>query len=215
MLDFDTVKFPIDNQIENLYPLNFKLKAANTLVLETKNLYISNKVVELSSLIAFQYTGKIKLFKKDIRTLKNQEIISYRNKISIGGGRDPLFHNMSIINNVVLPLRVRDISESNIQQRVEELVMWLNLNNIIYKEVKNLNEYEYKFIQILRAIITNPKMLILINPLSLNSILNEKILKVINGLMSYKTSVLILENYNYNYQGFLKEFQCIRLNSNL
>ena len=65
MLVFDLVKMPIDNQIKNSVRLSFKLKAASTLVLETENLYISNKIVNLSSLRYFQYYGKIKLFEKD------------------------------------------------------------------------------------------------------------------------------------------------------
>ena len=65
MLVFDLVKMPIDNQIKNPVRLSFKLKAANTFVLETENLYISNKIVNLSSLRDFQYYGKIKLFEKD------------------------------------------------------------------------------------------------------------------------------------------------------
>ena len=65
MLFFDLVKIPIDNQIKNPVRLSFKLIAASTLVLETENLYISNKIVNLSSLRYFQYYGKIKLFEKD------------------------------------------------------------------------------------------------------------------------------------------------------
>jgi hypothetical protein len=56
---------PIDNQIKNPVRLSFKLKVDSTLVLEKENLYISNKIVNLSSLRDFQYYGKIKLFAKD------------------------------------------------------------------------------------------------------------------------------------------------------
>ena len=65
MLVFDLVKMPIDNQIKNPVRLSFKLKAASTFVLETENSYISNKIVNLSSLRNFQYYVKIKLFEKD------------------------------------------------------------------------------------------------------------------------------------------------------
>ena len=213
MLNFDLVKIPNGIQTESSYLLSFKLKTASTLVLETKNLSISNKIAEFASLRGFQYNGKITLFEKEISLLKNQEIINYRKKVSIAGGDDPLFNNISIINNIVLPLRVRNISEKIIEKRLEELVLWLNLNSIIYKEVKRINEHELKLLQIVRAIITNPKILILINPLTLNSSFNEITLKLINGLMSYKTTLLILENLNYNYQGVLKNLEILELNS--
>ena len=215
MLDFDLVKFTVSNQIENLYPVSFKLKTANTIVLKTKNLFISTKIAEVSSLRDFQYNGKITLFQKNISSLKNKEIRNYRSKISIAGGNDLLFYNMSIINNIALPLRIRNISKKVIKKRIEELVLWLNIKNIVYKEVKNLNEHEYKLIQLVRAVITNPKILILINPLSLNSSFNEIILKLLNGLMSYKTTLLILENLNYNYEGFFKGLEIIKLNSDV
>ena len=213
MLNFDLVKILIENKIEKSYSLSFKLKTSSTLVLRTKNLSVSNKIAKLSSLRDFQYDGKIKLFGKDISLLKNKEIINYRNQISIAGGDDPLFNNISIINNIVLPLRVRNFSKENMEKRVEELISWLNLNSIIYNEVKNLNEYELKLLQIVRAIITNPKILILINPLSLNSSFNEIFLKIIKGLMSYNTTLLILENLNYNYQGVLQDFKTIKFHS--
>ena len=213
MLNFDLVKILIENKIEKSYSLSFKLKTSSTLVLGTKNLSVSNKIAKLSSLRDFQYDGKIKLFGKDISLLKNKEIINYRNQISIAGGDDPLFNNISIINNILLPLRVRNFSKENMEKRVEELISWLNLNSIIYKEVKNLNEYELKLLQIVRAIITNPKILILINPLSLNSSFNEIFLKIIKGLMSYNTTLLILENLNYNYQGVLQDFKTIKFHS--
>jgi len=213
LLNFDLVKILIENKIEKSYSLSFKLKTSSTLVLGTKNLSVSNKIAKLSSLRDFQYDGKIKLFGKDISLLKNKEIINYRNQISIAGGDDPLFNNISIINNILLPLRVRNFSKENMEKRVEELISWLNLNSIIYKEVKNLNEYELKLLQIVRAIITNPKILILINPLSLNSSFNEIFLKIIKGLMSYNTTLLILENLNYNYQGVLQDFKTIKFHS--
>ena len=213
MINFDLVKILIENKIEKSYSLSFKLKTSSTLVLGTKNLSVSNKIAKLSSLRDFQYDGKIKLFGKDISLLKNKEVINYRNQISIAGGDDPLFNNISIINNILLPLRVRNFSKENMEKRVEELISWLNLNSIIYKEVKNLNEYELKLLQIVRAIITNPKILILINPLSLNSSFNEIFLKIIKGLMSYNTTLLILENLNYNYQGVLQDFKTIKFHS--
>ena len=213
MLNFDLVNITNETQTAKPDLLSFKLKASHTLVLETKNLSISNKIAKLSALRDFQYNGKITLYKKDIRSLKNQEIINYRNKISVAGGDEPLFNNISIKNNLVLPLRIRNISEKIIEKRLEELVLWLDLNNIIYKEVKSLNEHELKLLQIVRAIITNPKILILINPLTLNSSFNAIILKLINGLMSYKTTLLILENHNYNYQGVLENLEILKLNS--
>ena len=213
MLHFDLVNIPIGSQIKKSYSLSFKLKKASTLLIETKNLSISNKLANLSSLRSFQYNGKIILFEKDIKLLNNQELKNYRKDISIAGNHDTLFNNMSIINNIALPLRLRNFSEKIIEKRIEELVLWLDLKNIIYRDIEQLNEYELNLLNIVRAIITNPKILILINPLSLNSMLNETILKIITGLMSYRTSILILENFNYNYHDIIKNLEIIKLNS--
>ncbi|MAC41690.1 MAG: hypothetical protein CMJ05_07865, partial [Pelagibacterales bacterium] len=131
---------------------------------------------------------------------------------SIAGNDDTLFNNMSIINNIALPLRLQNFSEKTIEKRIEELVLWLDLKDIIYRDIEKLNEHELSLLKIVRAIITNPKILILINPLSLNSKLNETILKIITGLMSYRTSILILENFNYNYHDIIKNLEIIKLN---
>ena len=213
MLHFDLVNIPIGSQIKKSYSLSFKLKKASTLLIETKNLSISNKLANLSSLRSFQYNGKIILFEKDIKLLNNQELKNYRKDISIAGNHDTLFNNMSIINNIALPLRLRNFSEKIIEKRIEELVLWLDLKDIIYRDIEKLNEYELNLLKIVRAIITNPKILILINPLSLNSKLNETILKIITGLISYRTSILILENFNYNYHDIIENLKIIRLNS--
>tara|TARA_B100001142_G_C14269729_1_gene630371 strand:+ start:98 stop:745 length:648 start_codon:yes stop_codon:yes gene_type:complete len=213
LLNFDLVNIPIGSQIKKSYSLSFQLKKASTLLIETKNFSISNKVADLCSLRNFQYNGKIILFEKDIKLLNNQEIKNYRKNISIAGNYDALFNNMTIINNIALPLRLRSFSEKTIEKRIEELVLWLDLKNIIYRDIEQLNEYELSLLKIVRAIITNPKILILINPLSLNSKLNETILKIITGLISYRTSILILENFNYNYHDIIENLKIIRLNS--
>ena len=129
MLLFDLVKIPIDNQLQYTDKISFNLKTSSIVVLETKSLYVSHKIAGLSSLIFFQYSGKIKLFDKDIKFLRHDERKNYRNKISIGGGKNTLFQNMSILNNLVLPLRIRNISEKILNLRVEELILWLNLKN--------------------------------------------------------------------------------------
>ena len=213
MLNFDSVIILNKTQIEKSCSLSFKLKTTSTLVLETKNLSISNKIAKLSSLRDFEYNGKITLFEKEIKLLKNQEIINYRNKIGVAGGDEPLFNNISIINNLVFTLRIRKVSEKTIKKRLEELVLWLDLNNIIYKELDSLNEHELKILQIVKAIITNPTILILINPLTLGSSFNAKILKLMNALISYKTTLLILESHNYNYQSVLENLEIQKINS--
>ena len=213
MLNFDLVNITNETQLAKPDSLSFKLKTSSTLVLETKNLSISNKIAKLSALRNFQYKGKITLYEKEIRSLKNQEIINYRNKISVAGGDESLFNNISVINNLVLTLRIRKVSEKTIKKRLEELVLWLDLNNIIYKELDSLNEHELKLLQIVKAIITNPTILILINPLTLGSSFNAKILKLMNALISYKTTLLILESHNYNYQSALENLEIQKLNS--
>ena len=213
MLNFDLVNITNETQLAKPDSISFKLKTSSTLVLETKNLSISNKIAKLSALRNFQYKGKITLYEKEIRSLKNQEIINYRNKISVAGGDESLFNNISIINNLVFTLRIRKEPEKTIKKRLEELVLWLDLNNIIYKELDSLNEHELKLLQIVKAIITNPTILILINPLTLGSSFNAKILKLMNGLISYKTTLLILENHNYNYQSVLENLEIQKLNS--
>jgi hypothetical protein len=100
LLNFDLVKIPNKIPTEKSYLLSFKLKTTSTLVLETNDISMSNKIAKLSSLRDFKYSGKITLFEKEIRSLKNQEMINYRNKISLAGGDDPLFNNMSIVNNL-------------------------------------------------------------------------------------------------------------------
>ena len=102
MLNFDLVNIPIGSQIKKSYSLSFQLKKASTLLIETKNFSISNKVADLCSLRNFQYNGKIILFEKDIKLLNNQEIKNYRKNISIAGNYDALFNNMSIINNITI-----------------------------------------------------------------------------------------------------------------
>ncbi len=215
MLLFDLVQIPIDNQLKYTNKFSFNLKASSIVVLETRSLHVSHKIADLSSLNFFQYSGKIKLFDKDIKFLRHNERENYKNKISIGGGKNILFHNMSIVNNIVLPLRIKSMSEKALNMRFEELILWLNLKNIIYKEVRNLNEDEIHLLQIIRGIITNPKLLILIKPFSINSNYNQTILKLINGLISYKTSILILDNFDYNYQGILKKAEIIKLYSSV
>jgi len=77
-----------------------------------------------------------------------------------------LYPNLTVYENIAFPLRVRKLPESEIDHKVKEAARFLNLENILQSGVKRLSGGEMQRVSIGRAIVRNPEVLIMDEPIS-------------------------------------------------
>ncbi len=86
-----------------------------------------------------------------------------------------LYPNLSVYENIAFPLRIRKVSEKDIDQKVKGAINFLNLEDISHHNVKKLSGGEMQRVSIGRAIIRDPAVMLMDEPIShLDTSLREK-----------------------------------------
>ena len=166
--------------------LNIELHNNTFNILIGKN--CCGKTTLINSIIGLnKYDGRIDLFisKEDL------SVVTEKNVLLSG----------TVIHNLVYPLLNLDIKEDKARKQVYSLSKKFGIDNILHKEIQGLNRSERKLVEILVALVTNPKFIIIDD--SLDDLIYSYRLKVLNYLkeISKKSCVLILTS-NSDYLEF-------------
>lgn len=77
-----------------------------------------------------------------------------------------LYPNLTVFENIAFPLRVRKMSDNEIDRRVKEAAEFLNLTSVLHSGVRHLSGGEMQSVSIGRAIVREPAVLIMDEPIS-------------------------------------------------
>lgn len=77
-----------------------------------------------------------------------------------------LYPNLTVYENIAFPLRVRKMPENEIDKKVKEAAEFLNLTSILHTGVRHLSGGEMQSVSIGRAIVRQPAVMIMDEPIS-------------------------------------------------
>ena len=123
-----------------------------------------------SSLLKMMYlalkpsTGRIEMFGRDTSNLKMFEVSNIRKRIGIVFQDFRLIQNLSIRENVALPLRIFGAKSKIIRRHVPELLDWVGLGDHLDSFPVSLSGGEQQRVAIARAVIARPSLLLADEP---------------------------------------------------
>jgi len=118
-----------------------------------------SSLLRLMYLAHRQTRGFISLFGQDTYQLPREKLPQIRRRIGVMFQDFRLLPHLSAFDNVALPLRVAGIRESDVKRHVEELLIWVALENHMDVRPPTLSGGQQQRVAIARAVISRPKIL--------------------------------------------------------
>ncbi len=141
-----------------------------------------------------QYEGVLEFKGESLRDLSEIELTQFRkDKIGFVFQNFNLIPHQSVLDNVKLPLYVKDLSDKEMTRIAQEQLLGLGMEPFIAKNVKQLSGGQKQRVAIARALVNQPDMIVADEPTgSLDSQSQEKVLEVFKNLAQTGKTVLIV-----------------------
>lgn len=152
-------------------------------------------LLNLISTIDKPTAGKIFFEGVDLSTIKNSELAKFRrDKVGFIFQDFNLLDNMSIMDNIALPLALNRVNHKVIEQKVEELAAFFGIEQQLPKYPYQLSGGQKQRAAVARALITSPTVIFADEPTgALDSRASAELLECFKSINSkYRTTVIIV-----------------------
>ncbi|TSC94768.1 MAG: hypothetical protein CEN87_302 [Parcubacteria group bacterium Licking1014_1] len=145
-------------------------------------------------------TGKIYLESKDVSGFSEDKLAQIRGeKIGFIFQQFNLFHNLSALENVMLPMIFQGVSETKRKEKAKKLLESVNLKNRIEHRPAELSGGEQQRIAIARSLANNPEILIADEPTgNLDSSTGKMVMEVLTKLHKEQNKTIIVVTHDPN-----------------
>ncbi|AQM59008.1 MULTISPECIES: ABC transporter ATP-binding protein [Clostridium] len=152
----------------------------------------------LGGLIKFD-EGEYIFNNKKINGNKEKELVKFRREnISFIVQDFALINNMTVFDNVALPLEYQKISRKEIKKRVLEVLEQLEIRDKAYKYPNEISGGQAQRVAIARAIVKNPEVILADEPTgALDQKTGDKVIEILKDLnMRGKTIIIVTHDLN-------------------
>ena len=159
VIKFESVGLRYGLGPEVLQDISFNLETASFHFLIGPSGAGKSSLLRLMYLAHRQTRGIISLFGRDTASLPRTELPKLRRRIGVMFQDFRLLPHLTAFDNVALPLRVAGMKETKIKRYVEELLVWVGLENHMDVRPTTMSGGQQQRIAIARAVIARPKIL--------------------------------------------------------
>ena len=197
-----------------LEDINFSLDYKDTIIIYSGVNSGSTLLLKIIDNVVENVKGEILFEGKNILKFDRDEKLDYTYKVSFVFEREGLFYNMNIIENILFPLKKYTTYDKSL---LNELIRDFKIENILYKEPSEIDDIETMLVNIVRAIIVKPK-LILYDEMD-GGMDKEMVQNIVNLLEKYQQKIgfsqIITTVKNYPYEPYKKYRSFLLLNKKL
>ncbi|MBP5633788.1 ABC transporter ATP-binding protein [Candidatus Saccharibacteria bacterium] len=187
-----------ENKFVALRGLDLEIEAGESVAIVGKSGSGKSTLMHLLALLDKPTSGEITLNGRNTSKLKNRKLNRLRNK-EFGFVFQSFFMNAndSVLNNVILPLKIAGISRRERKRRAMEALKIVELDDKYKNKAKDLSGGQKQRVCIARAIVNNPKVIFADEPTgNLDSATGDKIENLLFGLNKEKGITLIIVTHD-------------------
>ncbi len=226
IIDMTNVCIKYGSDPEVLSDIKLELKKGSFHFLTGKSGAGKTSLLSMMYLALKPCSGTVSVFGTNIGFANRNTMAILRRRIGVVFQDFRLLEHLSAYDNVAIPLRLRGMSEKEINKRVKELLRWVELDKSINKICSTLSGGEKQRIAIARAVINRPDILLADEPTgNVDDDIAQKLMKLFIELNKLGTTVVIATHSQklinqYNYPRIhlenksLKIFPALRRNTN-
>ena len=176
--------------------ISFELKRGETKIILGVSGSGKSTILKLSLGLIKPDAGHIYVLGHDVTVMKEEDLADLRSQVGIVFQESALFDSLTVRENVAFRLMEEHIPEEEIEQRVREVLRFVELENAIDKYPDELSGGMRRRVGIARAIITHPEVLLYDSPTGgLDPITSTTIIELIMKQRDVaKTSALLVSH---------------------
>lgn len=183
-----------DEKLHALKDIDLKVKKGEFLAIMGPSGSGKSTMIKILGLLDNSFQGEYLLNGKDIRKLTDDELSTIRNKkIGFVFQNFNLIKNLSVKENIALPMQYQRVSKRQCQERVLELLKRVDLTSKIDKYPTELSGGQQQRVSIIRALVNNPDIIIADEPTgALDSNTSKEIMNIFKELNQEGITVIII-----------------------
>ncbi len=142
--------------------------------------------------------GKIYVEGQEITSLNNEKLINLRSRlIGVVPQTQNLIPNLTVYENIQLPLVINKYSKSDLSERVVKILKMMNLFNYSEMLVKHLSVGERQLVAVARSFASDPPLILMDEPTeALDPVMSELVMGFIRGTNLLKGKTLIITTHD-------------------
>jgi len=142
--------------------------------------------------------GKIYVEDQEITSLNNEKLINLRSRlIGVVPQTQNLIPNLTVYENIQLPLVINKYSKSDLSERVVKILKMMNLFNYSEMLVKHLSVGERQLVAVARSFASDPPLILMDEPTeALDPVMSELVMGFIRGTNLLKGKTLIITTHD-------------------
>jgi phospholipid/cholesterol/gamma-HCH transport system ATP-binding protein len=163
VVTFDGVRIGFDEG-DVLRGISFRVLPRETLVLLGETGTGKTLTLKLAAGLLHPSTGIVRVLDHEVSVMSELELLAFRRQIGFVFQEGALFDSMTVADNVAYRLREDRVDEDEIDQRVREILAFVELEHVLDQLPSELSGGMRRRVSIARALVNRPQIVLYDSP---------------------------------------------------